>query len=147
MADAISQEKKNKIILYVEDEPSFLTIIPRLLKPYNLDVEAARDYNEGMIALEGKGNYSGMKNYDALLLDQNLPKGKFGLELAEYAKSKGYDKPIIIFSGMGLDEPERERLKKIGGIFIPKRIETLEKIVDAVERRLVSQEETDVIFT
>jgi len=137
MADVIPIEKKNKTILYVEDEPSFLTIIPRLLKPYNLNVETAGDYNEGVIALSGQGNYLGMPNYTALLLDQHLNGRKTGLDLAEYAKTKGYDRPIIIFSGMGLDETETIRLQKISGIFAPKDIDKLEYIVNIIEGRII----------
>lgn len=60
-----------------------------------------------MQALAGEGNYSGSKQYYALLLDMGLPDGS-GSDIARQARKDGFKGRIVIYSGMDMQEAKKQ---------------------------------------
>lgn len=124
---------KRELILQVEDEAAIRNIIPRVFKPYGVDVESAKGFEEGIVALRGeRADFSGVQNYTGLLLDIRLHGRKVGHELATYAIQLGFDHtryPIIMFSGADLVDAQ-EGTKHICGLHWLQKPATTTQIVE-----------------
>jgi DNA-binding response OmpR family regulator len=85
-------------ILVVEDEVQLATMIGRVLRDQQYDVDLAHDGTWGLeLALTG--------SYDALVLDRMLP-GLDGLALCRQLREAGIATPVLILSARR-DTPER----------------------------------------
>lgn len=106
-------------ILQLEDNEFLPKAVSRELKRKGITIELATTITEALAALKGEvvgdKQYSGIANYDAMLLDMNVPDG-FGSDIATQARDMGFQGRIVMFSGadMGKAKEWTEGLANMG---------------------------------
>jgi CheY-like chemotaxis protein len=94
------------VILLVDDRPDMRLMLSLWLDDEGLEFDEAASGEE---ALER----SGERPYDLVLLDQRMPPGMNGLEVAEAMRSSGQTMPIVLYSGY-LDPAVLARAREMG---------------------------------
>jgi len=133
-------------ILHLEDNRASSQLIRLCLEQENIQVEHTANYDEALLALLGLADYSGLENYDALLLDfmvpatgnrddlaekLKVPSMGNGLDIARAARNAGYKGNIVIFTARmeeELDIPEDLDIK-----YLKKPCET-DEIINALKK-------------
>jgi CheY-like chemotaxis protein len=94
------------MILLVDDEADVRFMLSLYLEDEGIEWEEAIS---GEQALER----SGQRPYDLILLDQRMPPGMSGIEVAETMRSNGNEIPIVLYSAY-LDPATEHRAHKLG---------------------------------
>jgi CheY-like chemotaxis protein len=94
------------VILLVDDRPDMRFMLSLWLDDEGMEFDEAASGEE---ALER----SGERPYDLVLLDQQMPPGMSGLQVAEALRSSGQTMPIVLYSGY-LDPAVEARAQEIG---------------------------------
>jgi CheY-like chemotaxis protein len=94
------------VILLVDDQADVRFMLSLWLEDEGVLFEEATSGEE---ALER----SGAKPYDLILLDQRMPPGMSGIEVAEQLRTEGRDVPIVLYSAY-LDPSVEVRAHQLG---------------------------------
>src|SRR4051794_13647698 len=94
------------MILLVDDEEDVRFMISLYLEDAGVEWEEAISGEE---ALERSGSTA----YDMILLDQRMPPGMTGIEVAETMRSRGTQTPIVLYSAY-LDPTTEQRAHDMG---------------------------------
>jgi len=99
--------KTMKKILIVDDEESILATLSRALKRNGVEIITATRIEEAEYAINNT-------LFDLLIADIRLTGvlGREGLELLQYVKDKSPETKVIIMTGYGSDEVEKEAYEK-----------------------------------
>lgn len=81
-------------VLIADDEPDVRYMLRRQLQRAGWDVTETEDGDQAVGALDAAGTAS----FAALVLDLRMP-GRSGADVARTARERGFDGPIILFSG------------------------------------------------
>src|SRR3954467_5759569 len=84
-------QKDPPLILLVDDQADVRFMLSLFLEDEGVDFEEA---SSGEEALER----SDAQPYDLILLDQRMPPGLSGIEVAERMRAEGRDTPIVLYS-------------------------------------------------
>ncbi len=122
---------KNKSVLVVDDDQSFLEILARFMTLYGFD--PVYQAGNGRMALELFEQHP----VDLLITDINMPEIS-GMELMEQIREKDQDLPIIVISGWIKEDhlPLLEPYRVEETIFKPFRMESIAVVIE----RLFSDE-------
>ena len=120
-----------KRILQVEDEEVIQGLVRMVLATKSIEVELASDLKQALEALEGTNSYSGLFQYDALLLDMAFPGGN-GATVAKKARGLGYKGRIVMFSGVDMQEA-RKQTQDLDNIGYLKKPLDIENFIPALE--------------
>jgi len=101
-------------ILVVDDEPSLLRLLTRVLERQGYSVLTASDGNEAIDLFDRH-----LAAIDGVLLDVVIPPNGIG-EVLEHMVSARSDLAVILSSGDAPDSAVSERLEKHGGVFLRK---------------------------
>jgi CheY-like chemotaxis protein len=96
------------MILVVDDQADVRFMLSLFLEDEGVDFEEA---SSGEEALERAGS----RPYDLILLDQRMPPGMSGIEVAERMRGEGRVTPIVLYSAY-LDEQVEERAAALPGL-------------------------------
>ena len=118
-------------ILQVEDEEIVQKIVGRILALDDIEVEVAANLEQAMKALDGANGYSGISQYDALLLDMSFPGGN-GAVVAKKARDLGYKGRIVMFSGKDMEEA-RKQTRDLDNVGYLSKPADMKKFVPALE--------------
>lgn len=121
------EEKMNRRLLLVEDEPDLLEIMVEFCSSLTSQIQCARD---GVAALEILQN----SRIDAVVSDINMPK-KSGLQLLAELRTLGYETPFIFLSGYSDRDNVAQALKLGATDFIEKPF-VQAKLLSAVDSAL-----------
>lgn len=128
-------EEQNEIIikriLQVEDEEGIAELVSEFLGMDGITVELAVNYAEAVKALNGEG-YSGLREYDALLLDMGFPGNGNGADIARMARGRGYENRIVMFSAGDMKDA-REQTQDLDNIGYLKKPFDLDDIIPALQ--------------
>lgn len=126
---------KPQRVLYVEPHDDVRGVVKRGLERAGIITETARDFQEGIFAFKAEEGYSGLDNYQAILLDFNLSKTETGSELGLTAINAGFPAryPIVIFSGYS-QEQAKLRDPQVSKFRYLQKPATIEQIIDAISR-------------
>jgi two-component system, OmpR family, response regulator len=94
------------MILLVDDQADVRFMLSLFLEDEGVDFEEA---SSGEEALER----TGARPYDLILLDQRMPPGLSGIEVAERMRGDGRAMPIVLYSAY-LDEQVERRAEQLG---------------------------------
>ncbi|MBW2977751.1 response regulator [Candidatus Woesearchaeota archaeon] len=109
-------------ILQLEDEEVVQDIVKTVLERKGIEIELVINLEQAMQALDGLNGYSGLSQYDALLLDMMLPDGK-GSDIAKKVRELGFQGRIVMFSGRDMQDAKEQTqdLDNIGYLNKPTR--------------------------
>lgn len=100
-------------ILYIDDEPTLLTLTRLYLKEEaDLDVDIADSAEEGLEKLK-------TENFDAIISDYDMP-GIDGIELLKMVRDEKPSIPFIIFTGKGREEVVIDALNNGADFYLQK---------------------------
>ena len=101
-------------VLVVEDDPDLGRVLVATLASAGIDAQLAGTGREAMLAIE-------QAPPELLVLDVGLP-GEDGFAVADWLREEGrlMGTPLLIYSGLELDEDERTRLQLGSTEFMPK---------------------------
>src|SRR5882762_8615629 len=125
-------------ILIIEDEASIRAVLKDILKDQKelkLEVEEARDGQEGLAMLENK-------NFDVVFCDVKMPKMD-GMEVLQKAKEKGIASTFIMISAHGTTEMAVDAIKMGAYDFLQKPPDLNRLIItvrNALDRNLLIKE-------
>ena len=94
------------MILLVDDQADVRFMLSLFLEDEGMDFDEATSGEE---ALERARN----GDYDLILLDQRMPPGLSGIEVAEQLRGEGTELPIVLYSAF-LDPRVEERAGRLG---------------------------------
>ena len=94
------------MILLVDDQADVRFMISLYLEDEGVDFDEASSGEEAVAAATSKA-------YDLVLLDQRMPPGPSGIEVAEQLRAAGRELPIVLYSAY-LDPAVEERARKLG---------------------------------
>ena len=132
-------------ILYVEDEPGLVCLVNDILETEGIIVEHAATYIEALAAIAGKEynrkRFSGLAQYDALLLDVRFPYDEGGLpkvngpQLARYVREElQYQGRIVMFSADDLEAAQTATYHLPNIRYLPKPPQDTGDILAALRR-------------
>ena len=99
-------QRRDVSILCVDDEPSVLRMLARVLSGVGYAVEMAEN---AFVALQKLNHNPSLFHF--LVTDIRMP-GMDGFTLIERARAAGYSAPILVYAGM-LSEDDRQRLREL----------------------------------
>lgn len=100
-------------ILYIDDEPSLLTLTQIYLKEEaDFDVDTAESAEDGLLMLQ-------KETYDAVVSDYDMPDMN-GIELLKCVRDENALIPFIIFTGKGREEVVIEALNNGADFYLQK---------------------------
>ena len=100
-------------ILYIDDEPSLLTLTQIYLKEEaDFDVDTAESAEDGLLMLQSE-------TYDAVISDYDMPDMN-GIELLKCVRDENPLIPFIIFTGKGREEVVIEALNNGADFYLQK---------------------------
>lgn len=111
---------KGKSILVVDDNKLNLKVAVRLLKPYEVDVEAVNSGAECLSIIESK------KKFDLILLDQMMPEMSGVETLHKLKEIEGFDIPIVVLTADAIKGKKEEYLALGFDDYLSKPIDTEE---------------------
>jgi PAS domain S-box-containing protein len=121
--------KEGTTILIVEDDPGTATLQQRRLARAGYVADTAANTEQALAKLAARA-------YSLLLLDYRLADGTDGLALCQRLKNAGHDVPVVLVTGFS-DEATVIRALRAGvRDFVPKSVEYLDYLPEAVERVL-----------
>jgi len=126
-------EKANKTILVIEDDPDVLSMIIKHLEYSNYSVITATDGMEGLKKLESGG-------YDLVITDIVIPYVS-GVGVVTALKEKNPEIPVIAITGYG-KEPEAAAMEKKANLVLAKPVK-MSVLKDYVEKLLHPGEENE----
>jgi CheY-like chemotaxis protein len=94
------------LILLVDDQADVRFMLSLWLEDEGVDFEEATSGEEALERTDAKP-------YDLILLDQRMPPGMSGIEVAETMRSNGKQVPIVLYSAY-LDPAVEERAHELG---------------------------------
>jgi CheY-like chemotaxis protein len=94
------------LILLVDDQADVRFMLSLWLEDEGVDFDEASSGEEAL-------DRSGEKPYDLILLDQRMPPGMSGIEVAEAMRANGTQTPIVLYSAY-LDPAVEERAHELG---------------------------------
>lgn len=115
-----------KRILFAEDNDDLRRMIVHALAPESFAIVQAADGREALQAIEHE-------QFDLLLLDAAMPI-KSGIEVAAYARDKGYDMPILLYTAYS--EPMMHALAKRYKASILRKDSAPAELVNTIRRML-----------
>lgn len=116
-----------KTILIMDDEAGMRKLFTRILSRNGYKVLSSSDGEGGLDLI--KDNV-----IDLVLLDLRLP-GIQGMDVLREIRKKGWDMPVIIITGFGDEESEKEAKRLGASAYIHKPFR-LENIKDLIEKNL-----------
>lgn len=123
----MSDERKKRRLLIVEDEPDLLEIMVEFCSSLTSQIQCAQDGVEALEILQSS-------KIDAVLSDINMPK-KSGLQLLAELRSSGFETPFIFLSGYSDRDNVAQALKLGATDFIEKPFEQA-KLLSVVDSAL-----------
>jgi CheY-like chemotaxis protein len=98
-------EKSRKRVLVIEDDLCLETILSRIIKSVAPEVEIdwTTSAEDALDRIQG-GRLVPAKKYDLILADIFLEGAKTGIELWETCQTNFPDTPVLLMSGMPIDE-------------------------------------------
>ena len=125
LGGAEETEGRGRHVLYVDDEPSLVFLVTRLLKKRGFRVTS---YDRGELAVQAlRANPFG---YDAVVTDYNMP-GMSGLDVAREVRSANSSLPVAIISGYVSDEL-RAQTEKTGLAKLLYKENTVEQLCTSI---------------
>lgn len=97
---------RRPLILLVDDQADVRFMLSLFLDDEGMDYDEASSGEEAMARIAGRG-------YDLVLLDQRMPPGLSGIEVAERLREDGASVPIVLYSAF-LDPAVEERADRLG---------------------------------
>ena len=116
------------MILLVDDQADVRFMLSLFLEDEGLDFDEAASGQEAL-------DRSNEKTYDLILLDQRMPPGLRGIEVAENLREGGTSTPIVLYSAF-LDPVVEERAGRLGLRTVDKG--EPERLMDAVRAELAT---------
>jgi DNA-binding response OmpR family regulator len=116
-------------ILFVDDEAPIRELLAVFFRKKGLQVTTA-------INGEQARQLSRQADYDLIILDLHLAE-EDGLDLLAYFKDSCPDRPVVIFTGMGLSQDLMERVRAGGADAFLSKTEPLGVLLDQVQQILV----------
>ncbi len=105
------EKLKNINALIVDDNPSSLHVLKRIVKSFGIQTEIATTAKAALAAIK---NPIQKKNFDLLIIDSGLP-DMDGIKLAEMIKKSGNPKaPPVIITSLSGHEKDIQRARKAG---------------------------------
>lgn len=120
---------KGERVLYVDDDPALVFIVPRLLQRHGYKVTAFADTNEVVQVFRDEP-----AAFDVVVTDMSMP-GMTGFELAEKLLGIRPDLPILMMSGYVRAEDE-ERAERVGIRQIMYKADTMDALSAELEQLL-----------
>ena len=117
----------SKRILVVDDQESMREMLADLLDMMGLEAEAVASGEEALRALETPG-------IDLVITDLNMPKMD-GMELMKQVKAKYPGMPVIVITGYGTFNTEKQVLSNGADGYIPKPC-TINRVQETVNAAL-----------
>lgn len=120
------EERGKKTILIIDDEAGMRNLFTRILSRNSYRVLSSGDGEGGLDLI--KDNV-----IDLVLLDLRLPRIQ-GMDVLREIKKKGRDMPVIIITGFGDEESEKEA-KRLGAsayIHKPFRLEDIKGLIEKI---------------
>lgn len=120
-----------KTILLVDDEPSLLSALRRLLALEKYDVQTAQTRKEALAHLESQ-------RFDLALLDLNLPDGS-GWEIVNQIRSAGKTTPVVVITAQP-DQHQHPLTDQIDALMekpldLPLLLKTISSLVSPTHHR------------
>jgi CheY-like chemotaxis protein len=94
------------VILLVDDQADVRFMLSLFLEDEGVDFDEAASGEEALARSE-------LRPYDMILLDQRMPPGLSGIEVAEQLRGEGSDTPIVLYSAF-LDPNVETRAERLG---------------------------------
>jgi CheY-like chemotaxis protein len=116
------------MILLVDDQADVRFMLSLFLEDESMDFDEAASGEDALSLLSAH-------DYDLVLLDQRMPPGMSGIEVAEQYRDDGGAVPIVLYSAF-LDPRVEERAAKLGLRTVDKG--EPDRLIDAVRASLVS---------
>jgi CheY-like chemotaxis protein len=115
-------------ILFVDDEPLLRQILELYLHEKGFEVTTAASLEEGQTSIQTGA-------FDLAIIDVNLA-GESGLDLVRLIKSKPQPMPVIVYTGLDVDEHLVERTLKGQADGILHKTKSLDTLLGMVRRHL-----------
>ncbi len=103
---AAETDQRRKVILLVDDQADVRFMLSLFLEDEGMDFDEAASGEEALERLSGG-------EYDMVLLDQRMPPGMSGIEVAERLRDEGTELPIVLYSAF-LDPKVEQRADRLG---------------------------------
>ena len=103
---ADTETRRRPMILLVDDQADVRFMLSLFLEDAGMDFDEATSGEEAI-------ERSGTAAYDLILLDQRMPPGLSGIEVAERLRGDGSDTPIVLYSAF-LDPRVEQRANDLG---------------------------------
>jgi CheY-like chemotaxis protein len=116
------------MILLVDDQADVRFMLSLFLEDEGVDFDEATSGQEAL-------DRTSEKPYDLILLDQRMPPGMSGIEVAEILREGGTGTPIVLYSAF-LDPAVEERAGRLGLRTVDKG--EPERLMDAVRAALAA---------
>jgi CheY-like chemotaxis protein len=94
------------MILLVDDQADVRFMLSLFLEDEGVDFDEATSGEEALERAESRP-------YDLILLDQRMPPGLSGIEVAEHLRDEGSETPIVLYSAF-LDPTVEDRAHQLG---------------------------------
>lgn len=118
----------NPHILVVDDEAPIREMLSLFFKKRGCQVTAAMTAREGLEQVK-------LTAFDVVILDINLTDGS-GLDLLEPIKAARPNLPVIVLTGVGLDERTRQKAMQLGARGYLFKTQPLDEVWQEVRRVL-----------
>ncbi len=116
-ADEPAPKGRGERILFVEDDPSQLELIPRILANAGYAVRTAENAAQALKILETAEKDASGRAFDLVVTDFDMP-GKTGFELADILLERAPDMPVLVVTGRTQDMAAARRPENVREILL-----------------------------
>jgi DNA-binding response OmpR family regulator len=119
-------------VLVVDDDPGLADLLGTVLEEAGMDTAVVHSAQDAL-------DYLWENKRDALLVDRDMPGGMDGLELIEKLRNDGFDRSILMITGVGTVRTATKAMELGVSAFLAKPFADIFEVVETV-RRLVTRD-------